>query len=94
MHMPIYLVNGHIHIYFRCYLSNICLDFSAGERVSGGPVGRGGHQMCLDLTSQTIYLHGGWDGANDLSDLWSYDIERGVWTCICQDTSLVVSKQR
>ncbi|XP_064400572.1 muskelin-like [Halichondria panicea] len=61
----------------------------AGERVSGGPVGRGGHQMCLDLTSQTIYLHGGWDGANDLSDLWSYDIERGVWTCICQDTSLV-----
>ena len=49
--------------------------------------------MCLDPTTQTIYLHGGWDGTKDLADLWSYDIKGGVWTCLCQDTSLVVSVQ-
>ena len=47
--------------------------------------------MCIDQASQTLYLHGGWDGTNDLSDFWSYDIGNGVWSCICEDTSLVVS---
>ena len=49
---------------------------------------RGGHQMCIDSYSETIYLFGGWDGTKDLSDLWSYDIESGQWCCISRDTSL------
>lgn len=51
---------------------------------------RGGHQMVLDPTAEVLYLFGGWDGNQDLSDLWSYDIEAGKWTLICKDTEAVV----
>ncbi|XP_064105784.1 muskelin-like isoform X1 [Macrobrachium nipponense] len=47
---------------------------------------RGGHQMCIDTNTQTIYLFGGWDGMQDLSDLWSYHIPSQEWTCISRDT--------
>jgi len=52
---------------------------------------RGGHQMVLDPTVEVLYLFGGWDGNQDLSDLWSYDIEAGNWTLICKDTESMVS---
>lgn len=55
---------------------------------------RGGHQMVLDPTAEVLYLFGGWDGNQDLSDLWSYDIEAGKWTLICKDTEAVVSDAR
>nr|XP_053629064.1 muskelin-like isoform X1 [Cherax quadricarinatus]XP_053629065.1 muskelin-like isoform X1 [Cherax quadricarinatus] len=48
---------------------------------------RGGHQMCIDTNTQTIYLFGGWDGMQDLSDLWSYHIPSQEWTCITRDTN-------
>jgi len=35
---------------------------------------RGGHQMCIDTVRRRIYLYGGWDGFNDLADLWAYDL--------------------
>jgi len=38
---------------------------------------RGGHQMCIDPVRRCIYLYGGWDGSNDLADLWAYDL--AVW---------------
>ncbi|CAG2121490.1 unnamed protein product, partial [Medioppia subpectinata] len=47
---------------------------------------RGGHQMCIDSLSQLIYLFGGWDGTQDLADLWSYDIAGHEWTRISKDT--------
>ncbi|XP_037789855.1 muskelin-like isoform X1 [Penaeus monodon] len=47
---------------------------------------RGGHQMCIDTNTQTIYLFGGWDGNQDLSDLWSYQVLSQEWTCISRDT--------
>ncbi|KAL1110452.1 hypothetical protein AAG570_007983, partial [Ranatra chinensis] len=47
---------------------------------------RGGHQMCLDPYGETIYLLGGWDGHQDLSDLWSYHIPSNRWTLISSDT--------
>ncbi|XP_014471613.1 PREDICTED: muskelin [Dinoponera quadriceps] len=50
---------------------------------------RGGHQMVLDPTAEVLYLFGGWDGNQDLSDLWSYDIAVGKWTLICKDTEAV-----
>ena len=48
---------------------------------------RGGHQMCIDPYSEQIFLFGGWDGTQDLADLWSYSIPSGQWTCISRDTS-------
>lgn len=65
----------------------IWMKLSSGESKPGM---RGGHQMVLDPTAEVLYLFGGWDGNQDLSDLWSYDIEAGKWTLICKDTEAVV----
>ncbi|XP_041349762.1 muskelin-like [Gigantopelta aegis] len=43
---------------------------------------RGGHQMCLDIHTETIYLYGGWDGNHDLADLWAYHVPSKQWVCI------------
>ncbi|XP_046813351.1 muskelin isoform X2 [Vespa crabro] len=50
---------------------------------------RGGHQMVLDPTAEMLYLFGGWDGNQDLSDLWVYNISANKWTLICKDTESV-----
>lgn len=55
---------------------------------------RGGHQMVLDPTAELLYLFGGWDGNQDLSDLWVYNIASNRWTIICKDTEAVVSCQK
>ncbi|XP_013065236.2 muskelin-like isoform X1 [Biomphalaria glabrata] len=47
---------------------------------------RGGHQMCIDVLTETIYMFGGWDGNHDLADLWSYHIPTHTWVCISHDT--------
>ncbi|XP_026688307.1 muskelin-like [Diaphorina citri] len=52
---------------------------------------RGGHQMTLDPQTETIYLLGGWDGTQDLSDFWSYSIRDARWTLICPNVEYVVS---
>ncbi|TMW44291.1 hypothetical protein DOY81_010628 [Sarcophaga bullata] len=41
---------------------------------------RGGHQLVVDTVKHLIYLHGGWNGYQDLSDLWVYDIYGKSWT--------------
>ncbi|KAK7582298.1 hypothetical protein V9T40_013743 [Parthenolecanium corni] len=46
---------------------------------------RGGHQMCFDSISETIFLFGGWDGHQDLSDLWSYHVPTNKWKLISYD---------
>ncbi|KAF7996641.1 hypothetical protein HCN44_002287 [Aphidius gifuensis] len=53
------------------------------------PGKRGGHQMVLDSNNEILYLFGGWDGRQDLADLWSYDIKLNKWTLICNNTELV-----
>lgn len=55
------------------------------------PTMRGGHQLCMDPVNQHLLLLGGWDGTQELADLWRYDIVRQLWVCVCQDTSLLVS---
>ncbi|XP_014207147.1 muskelin [Copidosoma floridanum] len=50
---------------------------------------RGGHQMVLDPSTEILYLFGGWNGNQDLADLWAYDINTSTWTLICSDTSAV-----
>ncbi|CAG0889290.1 unnamed protein product [Darwinula stevensoni] len=47
---------------------------------------RGGHQMCIDVKSETIYLFAGWDGIQDLSDFWAYSIPDKSWICLSRDT--------
>ncbi|KAI0218378.1 Muskelin [Lamellibrachia satsuma] len=47
---------------------------------------RGGHQMCIDIQTENIYLYGGWDGNQDLADLWSYHVPTGEWTSISKNT--------
>lgn len=43
---------------------------------------RGGHQLIIDSANCVMYLFGGWDGFEDLSDLWCYNIKRNSWTLI------------
>lgn len=52
---------------------------------------RGGHQMVLDPTAEILYLFGGWDGNQDLADLWAYNISTEKWSLICKDTEAAVS---
>lgn len=47
---------------------------------------RGGHQMCMDPHTETIFLLGGWDGNQDLSDLWAYHVPSKQWRLISKDT--------
>ncbi|KAK3101684.1 hypothetical protein FSP39_005447 [Pinctada imbricata] len=59
----------------------------AGDSISDNRPGmRGGHQMCLDIQTEMLYLFGGWDGNRDLADLWSYHVTSKEWTCLCKDT--------
>ncbi|KAJ2890761.1 hypothetical protein IWW38_003956, partial [Coemansia aciculifera] len=51
-----------------------------------GPVARGGHQMCFDDESRVAYLFGGWDGTNNLGDLWALYMDTGKWRCISTNT--------
>jgi len=48
---------------------------------------RGGHQMCMDVLTETIYLFGGWDGTQDLADFWSFHIPTQKWTLISSNTA-------
>ncbi|KAJ2814701.1 hypothetical protein GGI24_006295, partial [Coemansia furcata] len=50
------------------------------------PTARGGHQMCVDEESRVAYLFGGWDGANNLGDLWMLCMDTGKWACISANT--------
>ncbi|XP_062574316.1 muskelin-like isoform X1 [Saccostrea cucullata] len=47
---------------------------------------RGGHQMCLDLQNENLYLFGGWDGNKDLADFWVFSVPSKEWTCLSQNT--------
>lgn len=47
--------------------------------------------MVLDPSAEALYLFGGWDGNQDLADLWAYNISTKKWQLICKDTEAVVS---
>ncbi|XP_053672386.1 muskelin [Anopheles nili] len=53
------------------------------------PGRRGGHQLIIDPMTSTIYLYGGWDGNEDLSDLWSYHVKANQWTLIHERSELL-----
>jgi hypothetical protein len=72
------------------YPEVICGDGPSQSR----PGMRGGHQMCIDPNTETIYLFGGWDGNQDLADFWSYHIPTAKWTLISSNTENEVTKKR
>lgn len=59
-----------------------------------GPGMRGGHQMCFDSASETVFLLGGWDGHQDLSDLWAYHVPTNKWKLLSYDVEAEVSAIR
>lgn len=65
-------------------------SWSLQETVSSEkrPGMRGGHQLIIDSSNGVMYLYGGWDGFEDLSDLWSYNIKRSSWTLIHERSEL------
>lgn len=46
------------------------------------PGTRGGHQLVINPQKSLIYLFGGWDGFQDMSDLWVFHIETSTWSLI------------
>ncbi|XKL65489.1 hypothetical protein PGB90_008909 [Kerria lacca] len=46
---------------------------------------RGGHQMCFDSVSETVFLLGGWDGHQDMSDFWCYHVPTNKWKLLSYD---------
>ena len=55
--------------------------------VNSWPCARGGHQLCLDVNAQLIYLFGGWDGMQELSDFWVFNVNGKYWKCLSRDTT-------
>ncbi|KAF6032458.1 MKLN1 [Bugula neritina] len=55
-----------------------------GSDFRPGP--RGGHQMVMNVNTETLYLYGGWDGQKDLADFWSFHVPSQQWTLISSDT--------
>ena len=50
--------------------------------------------MCIDADHSVIYLLGGWDGIQDLSDFWAFHCNSGNWECLSLDTVSDVSVMR
>jgi hypothetical protein len=75
---------GLFNWYYSTQLKYTCSwRFIHFNEASNLPRMRGGHQMCLDSKNgDFIYLIGGWDGKQDLSDFWKYDIQKQTWFCI------------
>ncbi|RXM28953.1 Muskelin [Acipenser ruthenus] len=57
-----------------------------GDGDDSRPGMRGGHQMVIDVQTETVYLFGGWDGTQDLADFWAYSVQDNQWLCISRDT--------
>lgn len=57
-------------------------------RSSPWPSKRGGHQMVWDDKGDLLWLFGGWDGEQDLGDLWTFQPATNTWRCIQPDTRI------
>nr|XP_049700727.1 muskelin isoform X2 [Helicoverpa armigera] len=53
------------------------------------PGPRGGHQLVVDATTGTLYLFGGWNGIEDLDDLWSFCTNTERWRLLCPNSGQV-----
>lgn len=46
------------------------------------PGNRGGHQIVVDGKSRLFYMYGGWDGFQDLTDMWIYNMATKEWSVV------------
>jgi N-acetylneuraminic acid mutarotase len=44
------------------------------------PKARDGHSLVYDTSDKKVYLFGGWNGAKEFNDTWSYDPAANTWT--------------
>lgn len=49
---------------------------------------RGGHQLVMDGDDGKMYLFGGWDGCQDLNDLWCYDVKKSHWLLLHKNSAI------
>lgn len=70
-----------------CKYKPLWKRLTASSLENEAPCMRGGHQMCIDSDAGLIYLLGGWNGTQDLSDFWVYNIDQETWRCISKDTA-------
>ncbi|XP_034135875.1 muskelin isoform X2 [Drosophila guanche] len=69
------------YLYKQDYKHTWHMKYTESETKPGN---RGGHQLVVDAKKRLIYLYGGWDGYQDLSDLWVYKIEDDEWRLLCE----------
>ncbi|CAH0695734.1 unnamed protein product [Spodoptera exigua] len=69
--------------------SEACESACAGSLAYNKPGPRGGHQLVVDSTTGTLYLFGGWNGSEDLDDLWSFCTTSERWTLLCKHSGEV-----
>jgi muskelin len=64
---------------------------NGADGINDRPGQRGGHQLIIDSDNDSgiMYLYGGWDGSEDLSDLWTYEIKTSKWTLIHPKSELL-----
>ncbi|KPJ04033.1 Muskelin [Papilio xuthus] len=64
-------------------------EAGCGGACTARPGPRGGHQLVVDTNTGTLYLFGGWNGTEDLDDLWSYSTGEERWSLLCRHSSQV-----
>ncbi|XP_026741062.1 muskelin isoform X1 [Trichoplusia ni] len=69
--------------------TDICDPICSASVCCTKPGPRGGHQLVVDSTTSTLYLFGGWNGSEDLDDLWSFCTTSERWTLLCHHSGLV-----
>ncbi|XP_022814581.1 muskelin [Spodoptera litura] len=69
--------------------SESCESANAWHVIFNRPGPRGGHQLVVDSTTGTLYLFGGWNGSEDLDDLWSFCTTSERWTLLCKHSGEV-----
>ncbi|CAH4030331.1 unnamed protein product [Pieris brassicae] len=62
---------------------------SCGTACANRPGPRGGHQLVVDPNTGTLYLFGGWNGTEDLDDLWSFDTITERWSLLCRHSGML-----
>ncbi|CAH2042154.1 unnamed protein product, partial [Iphiclides podalirius] len=66
----------------------VTCEVGCGGGCAARPGPRGGHQLVVDPNTGTLYLFGGWNGTEDLDDLWCYSTVAERWTLLCRHSSM------
>lgn len=62
------------------------VETSPHVAIATRPGKRGGHQLVFDSNNRVVYLYGGFDSLQDMSDMWRYPIDTGVWELIHENS--------